>query len=176
VAPRGASNAGLSARRHGPSNRRPGLIVRAGARFRGLGRVGRFGVVGAVAVVVDIAVTNLLFFGLGWGPLAAKSVALLVATTLAFLGHRRWTFPRVGHNESVAGEYFRYWVVNLIGLGANLAVIRLGELVVQLDQVVAFNVVANGIGVLLAAALRYVLYLAWVFPGAGDDVARPAAE
>src|SRR5688572_4125504 len=62
----------------------------------------KFGAVGAVAFVVDIGVFNLLrheiiavgSYDLGDKPLTAKTISVLAATIVAWLGNRYWTFRR----------------------------------------------------------------------------------
>src|SRR5947207_517992 len=56
----------------------------------------KFGVVGGVAFVVDVAVFNFLLFhasGLLHGkPVTAKAVSTVVATAVSYVGNRFWTF------------------------------------------------------------------------------------
>ena len=68
----------------------------------------KFGVVGAVAFVVDIGVFNMLRFGFAEGtpagqPLTAKIISVTLATLTAWLGNRYWTFrhrrQRQAHHE-----------------------------------------------------------------------------
>lgn len=81
--------------------------------------MGKFGTVGSIAYVVDSAIL-LVLDTQGWEPLLSKTVATVVAATIAFLGNRFWTWrhrPRSG----LAREYGLFSIFNGIGLGISLA-------------------------------------------------------
>ena len=57
----------------------------------------KFGVVGPVALVVDVGLFNILRVRRWRGPLydkppTAKVISVIVATTVAYIGNRIWTF------------------------------------------------------------------------------------
>src|SRR5690349_23803922 len=69
------------------------------SRLRALAReASKFGAVGAVAFGVDLIIFNLLL-GAGSETLTAKTVSTIVATTLAFLGNRFWTWRDGAHTH-----------------------------------------------------------------------------
>src|SRR3954464_15160872 len=86
--------------------------------------IARFGSVGAVAFVVDVGLFNLLRFGPGevleGKPLTAKIIASGVATLVAWLGNRYWTFAG-RRTRTPVRELVGFVVVNLIGIAAALA-------------------------------------------------------
>src|SRR6266511_2977872 len=75
-----------------------GLLRRWIKRFEHLiHEVGKFGVVGAIAFMVDFSVFNLLLSPIG--PLPAKTVSTVISASVAFVGNRFWTWrhrPRSG--------------------------------------------------------------------------------
>ena len=51
-----------------------------------------FGVVGAVCFVLDLALFQLLYAHAGVGAVTAKLCSTLVSMTVAYFGHRYWSF------------------------------------------------------------------------------------
>src|SRR5689334_3708618 len=77
----------------------PSLIDRARSAMDVVVReMVKFGAVGAIAFLVDVGTFNLLRFGLGDGgpfehkPITAKIISATLATIVAWLGNRLWTF------------------------------------------------------------------------------------
>src|SRR3954453_19710716 len=96
------------------------LRGRATAR---LAELARFGSVGALAYVVDVGLFNLLRFGPGevleHKPLTAKVIASAVATLVAWLGNRYWTFSG-RRTRTPVRELVGFVAVNVIGIVAAL--------------------------------------------------------
>ncbi len=87
----------------------------------------KFGAVGGIAFVVDTGVFNLLLhssaseaLGLAHKPLTAKTISVLVATIVAWLGNRYWTF-RHRRRASRRREFVLFLVMNGAGLAIALA-------------------------------------------------------
>ena len=138
-----------------------------------LHELAKFGVVGAVAFVVDVTVFNLLRFHGGAGvlyekPLTAKVISTVVATIVAYLGNRFWTFrdrERVGY----AREYALFFVFNAIGLLIAVTCLWFTHYVLGLTSPLADNISANVIGLGLGTLFRFWAYRRWVFPEAAED-------
>ncbi len=126
----------------------------------------KFGVVGGVAYVVDLAVFNLLRFGpgelLGDKPLTAKAVSVAVATCVAWYGNRQWTFRR-RRTAAPARELVQFFVINAIGLGIGLACLFVSHYVLGLRSPLADHVSANGVGLVLSTLFRFWAYRRFVF-------------
>src|SRR6476469_7463584 len=78
-----------------PQTRPPGRLRAAAAAL--IAQLAKFGVVGSIAYVVDVGLFNLLSDAgssplLAGQPLLAKVVSTGVATVVAWLGNRYWTF------------------------------------------------------------------------------------
>jgi putative flippase GtrA len=121
-----------------------------------------FGVVGAVCFVLDLVIFQLLYAHAELGAVTAKLISTLVSMTVAYLGHRYWSFSHRART-GVGREYVLFVVINgvtlLIGL-AMVAFVRypLGQqssLVLQIA-----NVASTAVGTLI----RYLAYRRWVFP------------
>ncbi len=159
------------------SAQRPGALDRLRAALDVLIReAAKFGVVGAAAFVVDITTYNLLVFGPRLGsaavatgpmqdmPLRAKVLSAAVATLVAWLGNRYWTFrrrrrPRMDH------ELLLFAVFNVIGLGIAVACLGFSRYVLGLDSQLADNVSGNGVGLVLGTLFRFWAYRTHVFKG-----------
>ncbi len=146
-----------------------------------LRRSGAFLVVGGVAFLVDAATFNLLVFGLtGDGPLydlplVAKSVAIVVATVVTYVGNRYWTFG----TRSLQRRFSRYVVfvaLNVVAVLLQLACLAFSRYVLGFEGPVADNVSGTLVGQALATVFRFVTYDRWVFPGDRAASADAAVE
>ena len=158
-------------------NRIPLAAVRAR-----IAELARFGSVGAAAYVVDLGLFNLLRFGpgdlLGHKPLTAKVVSVAVSTMVAWLGNRYWTFSD-RRSSSRGRELAGFVVVNLGGMVIAVGCLAFSHYVLGLTSGLADNISANGVGLILGTAFRYVCYRQLVFTGtptAGVAAPAPAPE
>lgn len=128
----------------------------------------KFGMVGLVALVVDVGLFNLLLFGAGEGgpmegkPLTAKVVSVIAATTVAYFGNRFWTF-RHRQTTGYAREYILFFVLNGIGMGIALSCLWISHYALGLTGPVADNISANVVGLALGTMFRFWSYRKWVF-------------
>lgn len=128
----------------------------------------RFGSVGGLAFVVDTGVFNLLRFGPGDlledKPITAKILSVAVATLVSWLGNRYWTFSD-RKTETRARELLGFAVVNIGGMAIAVACLGISHYVLDLRSPLADNISANGVGLVLGTAFRYLAYRSWVFTG-----------
>jgi len=122
----------------------------------------KFGAVGAIAFVVTLAVSNVLWHFLGAGPMTGSVIATVIATVVAFLGNRYWTF-RNRDRTGLAREYFLFFVFNGIGLLIQLLCLGFTVYTLHLDGLVARNISNNVVGLILGTLFRYWSYKKWVF-------------
>ena len=128
----------------------------------------KFGVIGLIAYVIDLAVFNLLRFAGGEGPLfdkplTAKVISVLVATTFAYFGNRNWTF-KDRTRSSFRREYALFFVFNAVGMIISLSCLWISHYVLGFDSALADNISANVIGLVLGTVFRFWGYHNWVFP------------
>jgi putative flippase GtrA len=128
----------------------------------------KYGVVGGVAFVVDVGTFNALQYAGGSGPLhghplAAKTVSVVLATTVAYLGNRHWTF-RHRSRSYLRREYTLFFGLNAVGLCIALGCLGLSHYVLGFTSAFADNVAANGVGLALATSFRFWSYRRFVFP------------
>ncbi len=152
----------------------------AGRTWRALHRqLGRFGVVGALAYVVDVGTFNLLSYGAGgaggWlegAPLTAKTLSVGIATGVAWAGNRWWTF-RDRRRPALLPELGLFVAMNGAALAISLACLAFTVHVLGLTGPVAANTSANIVGVGLGTVFRFYAYRTWVFRGAQPTGAQP---
>lgn len=135
-------------------------------RFRYLlHEMAKFGMVGAVAFVVDTGLFNLFY---PVGTLTAKVLSTVVATTVAFAGNRYWTF-RQRKNSGLAKEYFLFFAFNGLGLLIQMLLLGfshywLGDFWPDLFRTrLADNISSNIVGTAVAMLFRFWAYRRWVF-------------
>lgn len=133
----------------------------------------RFGFVGGLAFVVDAGLFNLLRFGpgevLGHKPLTAKVVSVAVATVVAWLGNRYWTFA-ARRTGSRGREFLAFAVANVVGMAIAVGCLAVSHYVLGFTSPLADNIAANVVGLALGTVFRYLAYRFFVFTGAGPSV------
>lgn len=134
----------------------------------------KFGVVGAVAFVVDIGVFNLLRHGaMEDRPLTAKVISTVLATTVAFAGNRQWTFK---HRErsTLRKEYALFFGLNAVALAIALGCLGLSHYVLGFTSPLADNISANVVGMALGTMFRFWSYRRFVFTAPVEPPAQPS--
>jgi putative flippase GtrA len=144
-----------------------------------LRRGGTFLVIGGVGFVVDASVYNGLVFWGGHGPLfdlplAAKVVAIAVASVVTYFGSHFWTY-RDRRTALSRRSFGVFLAVNAIAIMAQLACLGFSRYVLGLDGPVADNVSGTLVGQGLATVFRYVAYGRWVFPAETHAHREPLA-
>lgn len=133
-----------------------------------LPQLARFGTVGLVGLVVDVALFNLLRVTvlapelIAEGPIIAKVISTSVAIAVNWLGSRYWTF-RLERRRPAAREAVEFAVVSIGGLLIAVACLVVSRYVLGFTSLLADNIATNVVGLALGSAFRFVLYRAWVF-------------
>jgi putative flippase GtrA len=130
--------------------------------------LGKFGVIGAIAWIVDTLVFNasLSWLDGAWAPAAVISTT--VSATVAFIGNRFWTW-RHRARSSLRREYLLYAIFNVIGLLISLTCLFLSHKVLGewwpgvFHTRLADNIAKQGFGLLLGTAFRFWSYRRYVF-------------
>lgn len=77
----------------------------------------KFGVVGLSGMVIDFFFTWLCKEKLRWNKFLSNSIGFTLAAISNYVLNRIWTFE--SENPDVAGEFFSFVLVSVIGLGLN---------------------------------------------------------
>ena len=133
----------------------------------------KFGVVGSVALVVDIGVFNLVLHATD-KPLTSKTVSTVLATTVAYVGNRNWTFRRRS-KSTFRREYTLFFLLNAVAIGIALSCLAISHYLLDFTSRLADNIAANVIGLGLGTTFRFWSYRRWVFPELLPEAAAPEA-
>jgi putative flippase GtrA len=138
------------------------------AQQRLMSQLVKFGLVGGVGFVLDVAVFTALRLTvlspevMHEGPLLAKVVSTTVAIAANWIGNRYWTFgPH--RTSNTAREGVEFLVVSLLGMGIGLGCLWVSHYGLGLTSVLADNISSNVIGLLLGSLFRFTLYRHWVY-------------
>jgi putative flippase GtrA len=137
----------------------------------------KFGVVGAVAFLIDFGGYNLLVYGPHLGvfdeqstfgvlhdkPITAKILSAAVATVVAWAGNRLWTF-RHRRNRQASHELALFVMFNVIAMVISAGCLGVSRYVFDLHTQLADNV-TNLFGIGLGTLFRFWSYRKFVFAG-----------
>lgn len=143
--------------------------------------LGKFGVIGLGAYIIDLSLFNALRYAGGEGPLfdkplTAKVISVLAATTFAYFGNRHWTFKH-RQRTTFRREYLLFFIFNGIGMVISLTCLWLSHYVLGFQSALADNISANVIGLVLGTIFRFWGYHNWVFPEASlEEVLEETLE
>ena len=139
-------------------------------RFRQLiHEFAKFGIIGVIGLII----TNggyLLLHSHGAGPVTSTTIATIVATTVAYIGNRYWSFA---HRErtSVPRVGLIFFVLNGIGLLIQDAVVAFNAYILHLEHHKLAEFVALNLGIALATIFRFWSYRKYVWAAPADDEA-----
>ncbi|WP_067878465.1 GtrA family protein [Agromyces aureus] len=128
----------------------------------------KFGVVGLLGLVIDVALFNLLRIGVfgddHWAQSAigAKTISTSVAIVFNWLGNRYWTF-RIHRRKNYLREFGEYVVVSIGGMLIALGCLWISHHWLGYTSLLADNIATNVVGLALGTVFRFVLYRYWVF-------------
>jgi putative flippase GtrA len=148
-------------------------LLRDGGR-RLARELGAFGVVGAVCFLIDLALFQLLYAHVGAGAVTAKLLATLVSMSVAFTGHRFWSFAHRART-GLGGESWRFGVVNGVTLLLGLTVVAVVRYPLGQDSALVLQA-ANVGSIVVCTVVRYVAYRQWVFPARDRRTWAPSVE
>lgn len=143
-------------------------------RIRGLfAELAKFGTVGALSLLVDIAVFNAVLAVID-KPLTAKIVSTVFSATNAFLLNRAWSFK---HRErtTMRREYGLFFGLNVVGLVISLLCLAISHYLLGFESRLADNIAANGVGLVLGTMFRFWSYRRFVW-AAPAQVREAAAD
>lgn len=133
------------------------------ARFQDLiHELAKFGVVGAVCLVIELAIFISLNTGAHIGPLTAKVCSTVVSATCAYVGNRYWSF-RHRARTGVRRELTLFLGLNAVGLAIGLAVLGFAVYVLGIARNGRAATAANLVGIGIGTAFRFYTYKRYVF-------------
>ena len=127
--------------------------------------VGNFLLVGGFGYAVDVVTFNVLrTYGMfaTADPTLARTVAVLLATGVTYLGNRTLTW-RQARGGQRGREVALFLIFNLIGFATSVAALAISHDVMGLTSRMADNISSNVVGVGLGTVFRFVTYKYVVF-------------
>ena len=130
----------------------------------------RFAIIGMLSTGVTIAVFNLLVHTgdrplLLDHPIEAYVIGMAVGTVVSFTGNRYWVFE-AGDSDAWLSEFVRFALVNVAATALPSLCLAVSRYVLGQESVLADNISANVVGLLLATIARYWAYKLLVFGSA----------
>jgi putative flippase GtrA len=136
--------------------------------------VSAFGVVGFACFVLDIGLFQLLYGHLGLGAVTAKLLSTLSSMTVAYYGHRYWSFSHRART-GIRREYALFAVINGATLALGLAVVAVVRYPLGQDSALVLQL-ANLASIAAGTVIRYLGYRRWVFPAHDGTPGRAPAD
>jgi putative flippase GtrA len=121
-----------------------------------------FGIVGMFCFLLDIGLFQLLYASVGVDAVTAKLIATLVGMTVAYVGHRYWSFSTRART-GVRREYVRFALINGLTLLLGLAIVGFVRHGLQQESTLVLQL-ANIASIAIGTVIRYLSYKRWVFP------------
>jgi putative flippase GtrA len=127
----------------------------------------KFGVVGGGGYLLDVGLFNSLRVDLGDGPVTgssftAKAVSVFVATIATWFGNRLWTF-RDRRRHDVALEFVEFMAIAAAGMSISLGCLFVSRNILGATSLLADNISANVVGLILGTVFRFLMYRYWVY-------------
>lgn len=125
--------------------------------------VAKFGVVGAVAFVIDSVVTVWLFNGPMHGSeVWAKAIGTIVASIFSWVANRYWTF-RHRKQSRIVREFVLFALMNGVGLLIAAGCVWVAKYWLGVDSKFGLYIAGNIVGTILGTIFRFFAYRFWVF-------------
>ncbi|RKN37383.1 GtrA family protein [Streptomyces hoynatensis] len=149
-----------------------GLTLRD--RLRGIAReAAKFGTVGALGFLVNVAVFNLCRQSAGLAPVRSGVLATSAAICANYLGNRYWTYR---HRDKTGRrrEASLFLLFSGVGMVIENGLLALSHYGLGFTSPLADNLAKNVVGLGLGSLFRFWSYRTWVFRSAPP--APPAGE
>ncbi len=135
-----------------------------------------FGIVGLINFGVDVGLFNLLRHTVFEDkPLTAKVLSTAVAATSSYFMNRHWTW-RDKSRSGIGRELPLFLLLSAIGLGISTGCLAISHYALDFTSVLADNISANGIGLVLGMLWRFWSFKKWIFLAPTDEAEPSALE
>jgi putative flippase GtrA len=150
------------------------VVHRLYVRFRQIiHEFAKFGIIG----VVGLAITNVgydLMHSHGVGPVTSTTIATIIATIVAYIGNRYWSFK---HRErtNIPREGIIFFVLNGFGLLIQDAAVAFNSYALHLEHHKLAEFIALNTGIAIATVFRFWSYRKFVWAAPGDAATAAVA-
>lgn len=133
------------------------------ARLRSIiAELAKFGAVGAVGVVVNVAVFNLCIHSMELQTVRSGVIATAVAIGTNYLGNRYWTYRHCDKSQRTR-EISLFMLFSGIGLVIENGILALSHYGLDYTSPLADNIAKNVVGLGIGTLFRFWSYRTWVF-------------
>jgi putative flippase GtrA len=136
--------------------------------------LGKFGVIGATALVVNMAVFNGYMAAAPSKQIFAKVVATVAATIVSYIGNRYWTY-RDRDKIDRRREMFFFFLINGVAMVIEVMFVFISKYGLGQDGALAMNVASYVFGMPLGMLFRLYCYRTFVFPEGAEPEVVPVA-
>jgi putative flippase GtrA len=137
--------------------------------------IAKFGVIGAVAFVFTIVLSNTFHFGANLGPLTSFGLATAIAAVGSYFANRHWTW-RHKDNTGVRRELPLFLLLSAAGLLISEIPVGVSEYLLDQHSALAYNISSTLIGTGFGTVWRFWSFRRWVFLDAEPDRSLEAAH
>ncbi|MDF4251044.1 GtrA family protein [Streptomyces sp. WMMB303] len=145
--------------------------------------LGKFGAVGALGFLVNVAIFNLCIHTFQLAPIRSGVIAQVVAIGTNYLGNRYWTYRHTDKNR-IHRETVLFFLFSGAGLVLENGILALSHYGFGYTSTLADNIAKNVIGLAVGTAFRFWAYRTWVFRARtkapartrGADAAGPTTD
>ncbi|WP_205630357.1 GtrA family protein [Streptomyces albus] len=127
-----------------------------------VGELVKFGAVGALGFLVNVAIFNLCIHSFQLAPIRSGVISQVVAIGTNYLGNRYWTYRHIDKNR-IHRETMLFFFFSGIGLVLENGILALSHYGLGYTSPLADNVAKNVIGLCLGTLFRFWAYRTWVF-------------
>jgi putative flippase GtrA len=142
-----------------------------------LHEMAKFGVVGLVAFLATVAMTNLFHFSAGVGPLTSFGLATAISAVGSYFANRHWTW-RHKDNTGLHRELPLFLLLSAVGLAISEIPVGISEYLLHQHSALAYNLSSTLCGTVFGTIWRFWSFRQWVFveaePLRTDDAAHEA--
>lgn len=85
----------------------------------------KFGLVGVINTLVDVAVFSLLFYLIGMDKVLCQGAAYCAGVGNSYFMNREWTFKDQSDTNNIAAQFAKFITINLVTLGISIIALNL---------------------------------------------------
>ncbi|GAA2059586.1 hypothetical protein GCM10009801_00410 [Streptomyces albiaxialis] len=130
--------------------------------------VAKFGAVGAVGFLVNVAIYNLCTLSFGLAPVRSGVISQTVAIATNYLGNRYWTYRHIDKSR-IQRETTLFFLFSGIALVLENGILALSHYGFGFESHLADNIAKNVVGLGIGTVFRFWSYRTWVFKVAAHE-------
>ncbi|MBO8189375.1 GtrA family protein [Streptomyces sp. DW4-2] len=135
----------------------------------------KFGAVGALGFLVNVAIFNLCIHTFQLAPIRSGVISQVVAIGTNYLGNRYWTYRHTDKNR-IHRETVLFFLFSGVGLVLENGILALSHYGFGYTSTLADNIAKNVIGLAIGTAFRFWAYRSWVFKVTAGPGSRAATD